>query len=354
MNWINKNRVFTFSVAFALVVFLVHHFTPKSVIEFIYSQGVFIVIRFLLDYTIGFLPFSALPLVFLTLIFFLFRWIISLRKRSFLFILGDLTKRLIIFLSIGYSLFYVIWGFNYDRIAVVDHLNISDDGINDSVMINAFYQQIKILDMRSAHSFSENDFDFQEMESELRGQANELLHRLGIGIPTRLQCRHLHPKGILMRIATAGFYSPITGECNIDAGLYYLEKPFVMAHEIFHGLGIAGEGECNLLAYIICSNSSNPFIRYSGELELWRYLRRDIYRYNRELFLEYQTEVPDQVKIDIEEIRANNRKYPDIMPKVRNVVYDSYLKSNHIQSGLSDYNRLVKLAIAARSAGYLN
>ena len=57
----------------------------------------------------------------------------------------------------------------------------------------------------------------------------------------KIRCRQILPQGILLRISTAGFYNPLTGECNIDKGLHPLQKPFVMAHELFHGMGITGE-----------------------------------------------------------------------------------------------------------------
>jgi len=38
-------------------------------------------------------------------------------------------------------------------------------------------------------------------------------------------------------------------------------------------------------------------------------------------------------------------KYPDILPKVRDAVYDTYLKSHGVKGGMSSYSTVVKLML---------
>lgn len=49
---------------------------------------------------------------------------------------------------------------------------------------------------------------------------------------------------------------------------------------------------------------------------------------------------------DLKDIIMYSRRYPDIMPKLRDLVYDQYLKSHGVSEGLLSYGRVVLLALS--------
>ena len=151
----------------------------------------------------------------------------------------------------------------------------------------------------------------------------------------------LFPKGILLRISTAGFYLPFTGESNIDAGLHPIQLPFVMAHEYAHGYGTTDEGSCNFLGFLACENAADPFIRYSGHYGYWRYLLSSFRLQNPEAYKTFREALPAGIKADIKAISENSDKYPDIFPKFRDLTYDAFLKAQGINDGMANYNRIV-------------
>jgi hypothetical protein len=51
--------------------------------------------------------------------------------------------------------------------------------------------------------------------------------------------------------------------------------------------------------------------------------------------------LPPVVRQSIDLVRINNAKYPDILPRLRNAIYSSYLKSHGMESGLKSYNEVV-------------
>ena len=188
----------------------------------------------------------------------------------------------------------------------------------------------------------------RSIESKLRTATSKIAREIGYTASSNIRCRKLFPKGILLRLGTAGFYNPFTGECNIDDGLHPLQKPFVMAHEFFHGLGVSGEGDCNFLAYITCFQSTDPFIKYAGQLGYWRYLRRGFFQSDPEKYEEAMEQTPEAVLNDLAEIAASIRKYPDIAPRMRDAMYTAYLKSNKIEDGMANYHQIVPLVMTWR------
>lgn len=327
------------------VVIVVHRFASARFMEEVYGNGIFPKIRWLLDHTFGILPFSGLYFliaVVLTGAFFYLRKALRGGWKNLLiqFISGIIQLACLIVIF-----FYVLWGFNYDRYRLIEKMNFEGQAYSDSLLFKYVEQQINQLNTLSNNELNVVDFYFPEIEKEIRSEAEIIAQQYGYATSGKVQCRQLLPRGVLMRIGTAGFYSPLTGECNIDAGLHPAEKPFVMAHEFFHGFGVGGEGECNFLAYLLCHASGHQLIKYSGELEFWRYISHDLYLLDDKLYRDYIKQVSPAVQNHLREIRENGKKYPDLFPKTRDAIYESFLKSNKVSEGLSDYNNLVKLVI---------
>jgi hypothetical protein len=69
---------------------------------------------------------------------------------------------------------------------------------------------------------------------------------------------------VLTRLGISGIYFPFTAEPNYNADIPDFQLPFSIAHEMAHQRGIARESEANFVAYVICVNSGDPFVRYSG------------------------------------------------------------------------------------------
>ena len=81
-----------------------------------------------------------------------------------------------------------------------------------------------------------------DLEDKIRSLLIGNLEKFGYPAPAKVRGRRLFPKGLLLRISTAGVYIPFTGEGHIDAGLHHLQLPFVMAHEMSHATASGEKG----------------------------------------------------------------------------------------------------------------
>jgi len=70
------------------------------------------------------------------------------------------------------------------------------------------------------------------------------------------------------------------------------------------------------------------------------------YRANPERWKVQEEKVSNLVLEDLREMREYSDRYPDIMPKLRNLFYDNYLKSHGISSGLINYSEVIKFSYA--------
>ncbi len=350
----SKRRVY-FGILLGVVTLLIHWYAPASLIEELFSRGLFKLVRFLFDHTVAQVPIPFFYLLCIAVIYWVYRSVRLGRSawRSkgmhlFKYLLGGLN-----FFGWLIFAFYWLWGFNYDRIQLQDRLPWEPASFDTTDFKQECLDVLHRLgNLRLSHSDAIDaaltSLNYQALEDELRLETSTLAKELGYETSDFLTCRSLKPRGILLRFSTAGFYNPFTGECNLDHGLHTLQKPFVMAHEFFHGLGVSGEGDCNLLAYITCFNAADPVVRYSAELGYWRYLRRNFYRTHPDLYEEEMKLLPAQVRLDLQAIEEAIQRYPDIAPKVRDAMYSAYLKSNKIEDGLANYSRIVTLVMQWR------
>ena len=325
-----------------------------QLIEVYYSRGFFLIIRGLIDYTIAALP---IPMFYLFFAGFFLKKIHYFRKSyqkniSFKERLFHSGFHILQFTSIIIVWFLVSWGFNYGRLSIEEQLGLQLEKPSEEHLLSEVqWATKKALDLREL--VNEDTFALDEkllprdLEKEMRTSLEEVLEELGYPNFGRVRARQLYPKGILLRLKTAGIYWFFVGEGNLDAGLHPLQKPFTMAHEMAHGYGFGDEGTCNFLAYLACLKSNQTYVRYAGMLTYWRYIAGE-YRYrNPEKYVLFKAEhLSSGMKNDLTAIYENGDKYPDFFPKLRNQTYDSYLKLQGIEDGIENYNRVILLVDA--------
>ncbi len=351
----DKRPLWIFLGILAIIIKVVTEMNPYAV-EGIYSNTIFKGIRFILDNTIGRLGFAF---IFIAVPFMLFKifmvYMKSLRPdrsclgRVFNFLYST-------FASVMWIIFWFtfLWGLNYNRPSVKDSLDLNHNNVEVSsdylkqelIFRDSILENIRAKIVRAQESITEKNLP-DNLEDLVRKDLMNAMRELGYDISGNVRIRQL-PKGSLLRIGTAGFYFPFTGEGHIDKALHPLQKPFTMVHELAHGYGIGDEGECNFLAYVACRNSSDPIIRYSGLLSFWRYLAID-YKKNRsriEDYSNYRKNLPQGILTDLNEINENLAKYPDIFPTLRDNTYDAYLKAQGVDEGMDSYGTVVALVLA--------
>lgn len=329
--------------------------SPEA-IEQVYSRGLFLAIRQMFTLLGSWLPFALVYLLFFFLLFWLgknavqfFREKISWKKK----LLNLLTSTLAFAGGVVFF-FLLLWGFNYGRVPLEEQMGISPKPLEISELKEELdLATAEVLRLRAqltdgSDSSLSRDLLPPDLENAMRNALTEKLTELGYPTPGTVRGRLLFPRGLLLRISTAGVYIPFTGEGHIDPGLHHLQLPFVIAHELSHGYGFGDEGTCNFLAFLTCIDSDDPYLQYVGHLYYWRYVASDYRGYQREEYKVFYENLPEGLKNDLRAIRREMAKYPDIFPEVRDATYNAYLKAQGISEGMKNYNRVTMLVHAWR------
>ena len=321
-----------------ILVLLLQRILPTSVWDQWYYKGVFTIIRRGYDFLLGWSP---IPMVYIVLAFLLVRtarWLGNSKKGityQLSSALGGVAALVV--------LFYVLWGFNYRQVSLQDRLGFDLGAVSMEDMEEEFMRATAVL-KNEASGLSDlltRDEAIAHLkigDKDLRPDVENALAVLHLPNKGRVRVRQLWPNGFLLRWNTAGIYIPQTGEGHIDKGLLSIQKPFTLAHEMAHGYGVTDEGACNFIAWLACSESRDQWVRFGGAFTYWRYAAAAMP--NDSVSRVINTFPPVVVRA-LTLVRQNDLKYPDLLPKVRDAIYSSYLKRHGVKGGLHSYNYVV-------------
>ncbi|MBN3520635.1 DUF3810 domain-containing protein [Algoriphagus lutimaris] len=326
---------------------------PEATDE-IYSRKFFPVIRNVIDQTLGYLPFPSVYFFIITVVLVFGIYIHRLRekngwKRRYLYSFRALAN------GLGALIFFflVLWGYNYQRTPIFQQLGLKTESLDleklkEEVLITQrLVEQYRSLITTDTVAITEI-LPYPELEKVVRINMGENLDMLGLNFTGRPRTKLFPPPGFMRRMGILGIYFPFTGESYIDPTLHPLEQPFTVAHEMAHSYGVTNEGEANFIAWVICGNSDDPLLKYSGQLRLLMYQIRDYYRMDPEDYKVFIQSLDLGVKKDILSIREASEAIQPISYELSRKSNDIFLKSQGVKAGVKSYQQLPMLAYAWR------
>ena len=155
---------------------------------------------------------------------------------------------------------------------------------------------------------------------------------------------------VMSHMHITGVYSFFTGEANINVGFPDYTIPYTAAHEMAHQRGIAREDEANFMAFLVCIGSDDPYIRYSGYLNVYEYVASALWSADKDLYYKATSGLDTLVKGELAAYNDFYDRYRDsVVADVSSAVNDSYLQSQGTP-GTKSYGMVVDLAVAYRKS----
>ncbi len=154
--------------------------------------------------------------------------------------------------------------------------------------------------------------------------------------------------GVLSRFLVEGITSPFTAEALVNGGIPALSLPFVGCHEAAHVRGFAREEDANLIAYLACTASDDPYFRYSGAVSALLHCLSALQNADPDAYTVCRAKLSDGVREDIAAHAAYWAQYRGTpAAEVGARVNDAYLRTagSGDQSARS-YGRVVDLLLA--------
>jgi hypothetical protein len=320
----------------------------------LYSRTFFPGVRNLIDLSLGLLPFPSVYLFVGLLLGLLGFFIHKFRRKQ-----GWKPRALYMLQATSNGcgalvfFFLFLWGFNYQRTPIFQQLALQPKSLNlqqvkEELLLTqrlAGYDRGRITTDSAAIDYLMN---YEVLELLVRENMGEHLEVLGLNFTGQPRTKQFPPAGFMRKMGILGIYFPFTGESYIDPSLHPLEQPFTIAHEMAHSYGVTDEGEANFIAWVVCTNSENPALRYAGHLRLLRYQLGDYYGMAPEGYEGLTQTFPEGLKNDLNAIREASRVHRPFSLELSRKSNDLFLKSQGVKAGVNSYQQLPMLAYAWR------
>ncbi len=324
-----------------------------------FNDNISSVFRAVLAWITGPLPFSLAELLILSspLIVTLIIWWAIRRKSTTWRAVVSYIVTLLASASVLFSLFVFTFGMGYhtttlDKRIGLDKQPVSAEELYDTAMIlvektNALVPTIRY----ELNGSSSMPYSLSEMGDKLMlayssfSNKHPFVQRLDSNI-----------KPVLFSVAMSytqitGVYTFFTGESNLNIDFPDYSLPFTAAHEFAHQRGIAREDEANFVAFLICIESEDPYIRYCGYLNLYEYVSSKLYSadqtQDKSLYYGAREALDSSALGEIRAAALFNEKYSNsFMGSVGDSVNNAYLTLSGVQEGSKSYGLVVDLAVA--------
>lgn len=321
----------------------------NSVVEKYYSDFFYLYISEKLRFITGWISIPIGDLLYLFIILSLIYFVFFRIKKS-TNILLNLGSSAFIFIF----LFYVLWGLNYKRVPVKDHLNV--DGNFEIKELTDFTETL-IDKINKKHIFlfkndsvrPINEYSFTESIEISKNNIDKLKEKLKKPI-IKSDYKNVSVKKSLFSLPLtymgfSGYINPFTNEANINYKIPSTSLIFVINHEIAHQLGIASEKDANFISYLMLISSDNEYLKYCGLSYALRLCLNELSKLDYDKYQYLSQKVNKGIIKDFVEINKFWKNYEGKIEKVSKKSYDLYLKQNNIQSGIKNYNESISLIL---------
>ncbi len=326
----------------ALVYFFIGFSAMNSqLVESYYSRGIYPNVAVMFSLISNLIPFSLWDIFWIGVILLIFAGVslVTFRRAK----LSWLILRIARSMAILYTFFYLVWGFNYFRPSLEARIGWEKPKTDETVFRS-------ILDSMILHTNSGyvrfSPADYQEIDRLVEDSYRKNSTTLGISYPNgSRRPKTMFFSSFFAKSGVSGYFGPFFNEVHLNYYLLPMEYPYVLAHEKAHQFGITNEAEANLAAFIVCTTSADKRLQYSGYVNLLVYFLSDAAGLKDAK--EFIRKIEKPVILDL---RFQRRHWQGLqnrtLDQFQTAANNAYLKTNHIEEGVKNYNQVVGLVMS--------
>ena len=249
--------------------------------------------------------------------------------------------------AVAYLLFLAVWGWNYRRLPAEARFGVEPERISAG-RLTALARR-SIAELNRLHQPAHADSALEE--SRLRPSLEHAFQQAQRELASGWQARPGRPKrGVIAQAfplaAVDGMVNPFGLEVILNPEVLPIERPFVLAHEWAHLAGHAAESDASFVAWLTCMRGS-PSLAYSGWFSLLHHVVRTVPPTARGPLLSGLAPGP---RADLRAVQERLRHVQPVVHDLSWQTYDRFLRANRVDSGVRNYDEVVRLVLGSRFA----
>lgn len=352
INIMKKQKRYLF-FAFLLLLQIIFLKWISNHVEFVekyYATFFYPFISNIFRFTFNFFKFSIGDILYTLLAIYIIINIYKVFKNKKFFKLETYIKFLA-FLSIILLLFNFLWGFNYYRKPLAQHLEINKTSFTTEDL--EIFASKLISEINEIHlKITQNDSLKVDVPFE-----NDSIYKLSVDAYLKLNSKYPFLKTPNLKVKNslystplsymgfAGYLNPFTNESQVNSNIPLVSLIATSCHELGHQVGFGAEYEANMLSYLVAINHDNLYFQFAGKYMALRYILNELYIADENLYYKYLLTINHGIILNMEESQVFWEKYQNAMEPFFKIFYDLFLKSNAQKEGIKSYKRVVGLMI---------
>jgi Protein of unknown function (DUF3810) len=320
-----------------------------DVVEKYYSNFIYQKIAVLNRKIFGYFSFSVGDLIYMVLIFLIFRWIFSIKKTwktNYKFHLFTVIN----FVSVFYFLFHLLWGLNYYRVPLQKKMNLKTEYLLED--LESFTDRL-ITETNIIHEKITKNVN----QKVIISATNETIFRnnvLGYEALSKeyafFTYKHFSVKSSLFSkplsyMGFAGYLNPFTTEAQVNYEIPKHSKFMTASHEMAHQIGFASESECNFIGYLACVANKNLEANFSANTFCLRYCLAVLKLKKSKQLVAFDQRVNPGIKKNFAESELFWKQHEGFFEGSFKKFYDQFLKLNQQKEGIESYGKFLNLLI---------
>ena len=239
-------------------------------------------------------------------------------------------------------------GTTLDQKLGIDRRDVSAEELykTASILVEHVNEEARNVYYSEASGFSIMPYGYDEMNDHLMAAYRKACDKYPFVQRLTSRVKPVMLSNAMSYTHITGVYTFYTGEANVNVAFPDYTVPFTAAHELSHQRGIAREDEANFMAFLVCLESDDPYIRYSGYLNLYEYVMSALYSADAELYWQVNREAEPLVRL--EQVAYSNffdQYRESVASDVTETVNNTFL-TLHGTEGTKSYGMVVDLAVA--------
>ncbi|MBQ9941304.1 MAG: DUF3810 domain-containing protein [Clostridia bacterium] len=259
---------------------------------------------------------------------------------------------ILMFSLVLFDLFAITVAPSYHRTPLYINLGIENRDITPKRLKNTCSIMVEMLNQCASDIYYGSDGksystdNLSEMSQEILNCYRSLCQRYDFIFPVGFNAKPIALSVPLTYLHISGIYTFYTGEANINTNYPDYIIPHTIAHEMAHSRGIFNEGDANFVGFIACLESDNPYIRYSGIINIFPYVANALYSADPSAYGEVMHNMTYLVFEEMDSFSKFFEKYSSSkVAQISGSVNDALLKANGQEEGINSYGLVVDLTV---------
>ena len=312
-------------------------------------------IRAVMSTVTSWIPFSLAEVLLIlspVLVFLICFVMVRRLRRSMIegirYFVGFLSVMSLVFTILVFGYNASFYGDSVEEKVGIEREKLSKEQLYETaiLLIDAIREDIPSITYPE-NTYSEMSFSYSQMNEKL----NKAYQTLCEKYPS-FQSLYDNTKPVMLSepwtyTHISGVYTFFTGEANVNVNYPDFIVVSSAAHEMAHQRGIGKEDEANFVAFLVCSLSDDPYVRYSGYTDVLNDVLIQLSSADAELYKRVYEYMPKELREEYIAYSVFFDKYREnVAATVSTTVNNAYITSHNQPQGVKSYGLVVDLVAA--------